>query len=132
MTRGRYDGSPKKHLVASVCGVAVFLGLLYVFQRSIFGSQNSGSSALEYGSKSLKRLGASYLGSDDDADSKQDESSSSIAQGDGEADIVPKSFPVSLCATLNSRHISLYFFMNTFFCFGSKLVLYDSAIIFHE
>ncbi|KHN00289.1 Putative methyltransferase PMT8 [Glycine soja] len=94
MTRGRYDGSPKKHLVASVCGVAVFLGLLYVFQRSIFGSQNSGSSALEYGSKSLKRLGASYLGSDDDADSKQDESSSSIAQGDGEADIVPKSFPV--------------------------------------
>ena len=99
MTRGRYDGSPKKPLVASVCGVAVFLGLLYVFQRSIFGSQNSGSSALEYGSKSLKRLGASYLGSDDDADSKQDESSSSIAQGDGEADIVPKSFPVSLCAS---------------------------------
>ena len=33
MTRGRSDGLQKKHLVASVCGVAIFLGFLYVNQN---------------------------------------------------------------------------------------------------
>jgi len=93
MSRGRSDGSQRKHLVASVCLVAIFLGCLYVFGGSIFGSQNSGSSALEYG-RSLKRLGSSYLGTDDDNDGNQDQSSASFKQGEGEADIVPKSFPV--------------------------------------
>jgi hypothetical protein len=98
MSRGRSDGSQKKRLVASVCAVALFLGFLYVFQGSIFGSQNSGSSTTAYG-KSLKRLGASYLGADDDADSKQQEESSSLAQTDAvESDIVPKSFPVRFCS----------------------------------
>jgi len=101
MSRGRSDGSQKKRLVASVCGVALFLGFLYVFQGSIFGGQNSGSSTAEYG-KSLKRLGASYLGADDDADNKQQDESSSLVQGDTLADdIVPKSFPVRFCASLN-------------------------------
>lgn len=91
MSRGRSDGSQKKRLVASLCAVAIFIGFLYVYQGSIFGSQSSGSPALEYGSKSLKRLGASYLGADEDAaDGKQDESSSSFAQGDGEGDIVDR------------------------------------------
>lgn len=99
MSRGRSDESSKKRLVASVCGVAVFLGFLYVFQGSIFGSQ-SGSPA-EYG-KSLKRLGASYLGADDDADSKQQEESTSLVQGDAVVDdIVPKSFPVRFRSSLN-------------------------------
>ncbi|KAE9592328.1 hypothetical protein Lal_00028322 [Lupinus albus] len=95
MLRGRSDGSQKKRLVASLCVVAIFLGFLYVYNGSIFGSQNTGSSALEYGSKSLKKLGASYLGADDDSDGKQDESSSSVVkQGDVEVDIVPKNYPV--------------------------------------
>lgn len=107
MSRGRSDESPKKRLVASVCGVAFFLGFLYVFQGSIFGSQNS--STIEYG-KSLKRLGASYLGADDDADSKQQDASTSLVQGDAVVeDIVPKSFPVR---------------------FRSSLKLYASSIIF--
>ncbi|CAK8570670.1 unnamed protein product [Lathyrus sativus] len=88
MSRGRSDESPKR-LVASVCGVVVFLGFVYVFQGSIFGSQNSSTS--EYG-RSLKRLGASYLGADDDAGSKQQEESTSLVQGDD--DFVPKNFPV--------------------------------------
>ncbi|KAF7837462.1 putative methyltransferase PMT3 [Senna tora] len=90
MSRGRSDGSQKKHLVASIFVVAIFLGFLYVY----YGSRNSGTSALEYGSKSLKRLGSSYLGTDDDANGKQDDSSSSFGQGDLDDDIVPKSFPV--------------------------------------
>ena len=53
MSRGS-DGSQKKRLVAAICVVAIFLGFLYVYGGSIFGSQNSGSSALEYG-RSLKR-----------------------------------------------------------------------------
>jgi len=117
MSRGRSDGSQKKRVVAYVCGVAIFLGFLYVYQGSIFGSQNASSSALEYGSKSLKRLGASYLGADDDSDSKHGDSSSRIGLGDGEDDILPKSFPVSFFSSLYSRHISLYFFMSTSFGF---------------
>lgn len=94
MSRGRPDGSQKKHLIASLCAVAIFLGFLFVY----YGSKNSGASALEYGSKSLKRLGSSYLGADDDNDAKQDESSG-FGQGDGVDDIVPKSFPVSFYAS---------------------------------
>ncbi|RDX84014.1 putative methyltransferase PMT8, partial [Mucuna pruriens] len=102
MTRGRPDGSQKKRLIASVCGVAIFFGFLYVYHGPIFGSQNGGSSALEYGSKSLKKLGATYLGADDDADS------SGFGLGD---DIVPKSFPVcddrhsELIPCLDRHHI---------------------------
>ncbi|KAK7279239.1 hypothetical protein RJT34_24285 [Clitoria ternatea] len=74
----------------------MFLGFLYVYRGSIFGSKNGGSSALEYGSKSLKRLGATYLGSEDEADGKQGESSSSLVLGEGEDAILPKSFPLRL------------------------------------
>ena len=105
MSRGRADGSQKKRLVASICVVAIFLGFLYVYGGSIFGSQNSGSSALEYGSRSLKRLGSSYLGADDDTDGKQDESSSNLGQGDGDNDIISKSFPVSCFVSLDVGRI---------------------------
>ena len=94
MSRARFDRSQKKHLVALVCVVAFFLGFLYVYNGSIFGSQNNGSFGLEYGSTSLKKLRASFLGADDDIDDKQDVFSSSLGQGDGEDDIVPKSFLV--------------------------------------
>jgi len=119
MSRGRSDGSQKKRVIAYACGVAIFIGFLYVYQGSIFGSQNVSSSALEYGSKSLKRLGASYLGTDDASDSKQEDSSPRIGQGDAEDDIVPKSFPVSVCASLYSSQISVYCFMDTPFWFSA-------------
>lgn len=88
--RGRADGSQRRRLLPSLCVVAIFLVFLYVYHGSIFGSQK----ALEYGSRSLRKLG---LTGDDDADlgSKLDESSSKFGQEDGEDDVIPKSFPVS-------------------------------------
>ncbi|PQQ18092.1 putative methyltransferase PMT3 [Prunus yedoensis var. nudiflora] len=53
-----------------------------------------GASALEYGSRSWRKLGSSYLGGDEDNDSKQDESSTKYGQEDGEEDVIVKSFPV--------------------------------------
>ncbi|KAF5738561.1 methyltransferase PMT3 [Tripterygium wilfordii] len=90
--RGRSDGGQKKRLITSVCVVALFLGFIYLYHGSIFGSSR-GASALEYGSRSLRKLGSSYLGGDDDADGKQDDSTK-FGQEDGEDDIIPKSFPV--------------------------------------
>ncbi|PIN06296.1 hypothetical protein CDL12_21152 [Handroanthus impetiginosus] len=80
MMRGRSDGAQKKRLLTSVCIVAVFLIFLYVF----FGSKNAGVSALEYGSRSLRKLGSSYL----------DESSVKLGLDDGEDGVILKSFPV--------------------------------------
>ncbi|GFP83372.1 probable methyltransferase pmt8 [Phtheirospermum japonicum] len=89
--RGRSDGAQKKRLLTSVGVVAVFLIFLYVY----FGSKNTGESALEYGSRSLRKLGSSYLGGDEDSDigHKQDESSIKFGLDD-EDGIIPKSFPV--------------------------------------
>lgn len=87
--RGRSEGPQKKRLLTALCVVAIFLVFLYVY----FGSQSRGESALEYG-RSLRKLGSSYLGGDDDNE-KQDESSSKFGFEDGEDGIVPKSFPVS-------------------------------------
>lgn len=84
--RGRSDGGQKKRLIIALCVVAIFLGFLYAYYGSIFGSSSRGAAALEYGSRSLRKLGSSYLGGDDDADGKQYE---------GEEDAVPKTFPVS-------------------------------------
>lgn len=114
MSRGRSDGSQKKRIVASICVLTVFIGLLYVYGGSIFGSQTSGSSALEYG-KSLRKLGSSYLGADDDNDDKQDDSSSGFGQVDEEDNIVPKSFPVSLFVSLDTRDIHSIFAFDIWF-----------------
>lgn len=91
--RGRSDGSQKKPWLTAV----FVLGVLFVFLYVYFGSQSSGESALEYGSRSLRKLGSSYLGGDEDTDlgNKQDESSTIFRLDDGEDGISPKSFPVS-------------------------------------
>lgn len=81
MTRGRADGSQKKRLVVSILLLAIIGVFLYVYSR------DSGASALEYGSKSLKKLGSSYWGGDEDADV-----SSNFVEG--EDDLVQKSIPV--------------------------------------
>lgn len=93
--RGRSDGSQKKRLITSVCLVALFLGFIYFYYGSIFGSQSRGAAALEYGSKSLRKLGSSYLGGGDESDGKPDDSTK-FGQEDGEEYTVPKSFPVRL------------------------------------
>ncbi|CAI0463957.1 unnamed protein product [Linum tenue] len=89
--RGRPDGAQKKRLITSVCVIAVFLGFIYFYYGSVFGSQGRGASALEYGSKSLRKLGSSYLGGDDESDK---EDGTKFGLEEGEDDSVPKSFPV--------------------------------------
>ncbi|XP_047333923.1 probable methyltransferase PMT3 [Impatiens glandulifera] len=86
MMRGRSDESQKKRLVASVCVVGAFFIFLYFY----FGSVNNGESALEFGSRSLRKLGSS-LGGDEET-----EISSSTKLGLDEEDdsTLPKSFPV--------------------------------------
>jgi len=88
--RGRSDEVQKKRLVTGAVIATIFLVFLYVYQGSLFGSENRGSAALEYGSKSLKRFGWSG-----DADADAEETSSKFTQEDEELDVVPKSFPVS-------------------------------------
>lgn len=91
--RGRSDEVQKKRLVTGLVCAALVLGFLYVYQGSIFGSQSSGASALEYGSKSLRKFG---WGGDEDAD----DTTSKFSLEDGDDGIVPKSFPVSLSMPL--------------------------------
>ncbi|KAI3756698.1 hypothetical protein L1987_56520 [Smallanthus sonchifolius] len=87
--RGRTDGSQKKRLFTTFVLVAAVLLFLYLY----FGSQSQGESALEYGSRSLRKLGSSYLGGDEESDlgNKQDDFKFGVDDDDG---IVPKSFPV--------------------------------------
>ncbi|KAE8714635.1 putative methyltransferase PMT8 [Hibiscus syriacus] len=99
--RGRSDGGQKKRLITSLVVVAIFLGFLYVYYGSIFGSSSNGASVLEYGSKSLRKFGSSYLGGDDEAVGKQYESSTKLGLEDGE-DVAPKTFPVC-----DDRHLEL-------------------------
>ncbi|XP_076924012.1 putative methyltransferase PMT3 [Bidens hawaiensis] len=87
--RGRQDGSQKKRLLTTLILVAAALLFLYLY----FVSENQGQSALEYGSRSLRKLGSSYLGGDEESDlgNKQDDFKFGLEDDDG---IVPKSFPV--------------------------------------
>lgn len=93
--RGRADGAKKKQLITSLCVIGVFLVFLFVYYGSSSGSGH-GASTMDYG-KTLRKLGSSYLGGDDDADAsgKQDESLTKFGQEEGDDDFVPKSFPVS-------------------------------------
>ncbi|XP_060186986.1 probable methyltransferase PMT3 [Lycium barbarum] len=89
MMRGRSDGAQKKRLWTFVGIGAVLVVFLYMY----FGSKSSGESALEYSSRSLRKLGSSYLGGDDNSDlsSRQDEK---FGLEDGDDGIIAKSFPV--------------------------------------
>ncbi|GFS31094.1 S-adenosyl-L-methionine-dependent methyltransferases superfamily protein [Actinidia rufa] len=121
--RGRSDGGQTKRLITSVCVVALFLIFLYVY----FGSQSHGESALEYGSRSLRKLGSSYLGGDDEADlgGKQDESSTKFGLEDGENGIIPKSFPVC-----DARHSELIPCLDRNLIYQMRLKL-DLALMEH-
>ncbi|KAL5725185.1 hypothetical protein ACHQM5_008356 [Ranunculus cassubicifolius] len=88
MTRGRADGDQKKRLITFLCIVSVFVGFLY-FYGSSFGSQ------VHSGASSLRKLGSSYLGGDDNSDSdSKDETEAKLALDDGDDTTLPKSYPV--------------------------------------
>ncbi|KAF3796352.1 putative methyltransferase [Nymphaea thermarum] len=97
MMRGRPDGAQRKSLVTSLCVMAVFLCFLFVYYGSSFRSgRDHATTALEYG-RSLRKLGSSYFGGDEDADSGdrvRTEDESRPGTDDGGIDFVPKSFPV--------------------------------------
>lgn len=88
--RGRTDGTHRKRIIAYLCAGAASIIFLYV----CFGSRSrSAESAIEYGSRSLRKIGSSYLGGDDEPDKLFDSSSKSSTLSEGEFP-VPKSFPV--------------------------------------
>ncbi|KAH9602314.1 hypothetical protein KSS87_010896 [Heliosperma pusillum] len=84
--RGRSEDVQKKRLITGLVVAAFFFGFLYVYQGPIFGSESSSASALEYGSKSLRKFG---WGGDDEADD-----SPNFTQEDAKDGLVLKSFPV--------------------------------------
>ncbi|KAL8162785.1 hypothetical protein V2J09_014274 [Rumex salicifolius] len=83
--RGRSDGVQKNRLLTVLLVAAIFFGFVYVYRGSLFGSESKGAAALEYGSKSLRKLG---FGGD------EDEESTKFEMEDGDDGIIPKSFPV--------------------------------------
>uniref|UniRef100_A0A6N2KXJ2 Methyltransferase n=1 Tax=Salix viminalis TaxID=40686 RepID=A0A6N2KXJ2_SALVM len=83
MSRGRNDGDLKKRLITWIVVIAIICGCLYIYSR------NNGTSALEYGSKSLRKLGSSYLGGEDDGDEASNKSGE-----DPQDDAMLKSIPV--------------------------------------
>ena len=112
--RGRSDPAQKKRTITILCVLALFLVFLYAYYGSIFGSQSHGASALEYG-RSLRKLGSSYLGGDDETDGKLDETLTKYGQEDGDDDITVKSFPVSLHALIWIPAPSAPFFLQALF-----------------
>lgn len=82
--KGRNDDSQKKPLITVLFATAIFLGFLYLYNGSIFGSSRHGAS-------SLRILGSSYLGGDEDSDGKQDDAVDIYSSDDG---VITKSFPV--------------------------------------
>ncbi|KAM1216416.1 hypothetical protein ACFX2I_012658 [Malus domestica] len=107
MMRERSDPAQKKCIITSLCIVAILLGFLYVYYGSLFSSQSHGASALEYGSRSLRKLGSSCLGEDEDNNKKQDESSTKYGQENGEDDVTLKNLLMEHyerhCPTLERR-----------------------------
>ncbi|KAJ6938562.1 methyltransferase PMT8 [Populus alba x Populus x berolinensis] len=83
MSRGRGEGDLKKRLVTWIVVIAIICGCLYIYSR------NSGTSALEYGSKSLRKLGSSYLGGEDDGDGASNKPGEDLQD-----DVMLKSIPV--------------------------------------
>ncbi|KAJ7972636.1 S-adenosyl-L-methionine-dependent methyltransferases superfamily protein [Quillaja saponaria] len=112
MSRGRTDGNQKKRLVTTVLVLVIFCGAYYIYSRK------SGSSALEYGSKSLKQIG-SYWGGDEDG-----ESSSKLGEG-GDDDVILKSIPVC-----DDRHSELIPCLDRHLIYQTRLKL-DLSLMEH-
>ncbi|KAI3892590.1 hypothetical protein MKX03_036940 [Papaver bracteatum] len=86
--RGRTDEVQKRRLITSLCLGGIVVCFVFVYYGSFFGSR------VQRGTSTLRRLGSPYLGGNEDADSKQNESSTALVQEDGDIDIALKSFPV--------------------------------------
>ncbi|OMP03059.1 putative S-adenosyl-L-methionine-dependent methyltransferase protein [Corchorus capsularis] len=115
MSRGRADPNPqKKRLITWIVVLVICCGCFYAYTR------NNGSSALEYGSKSLRKFGSSYWrGDDDTADS------STKLDEDVDDGVILKSFPVC-----DDRHSELIPCLDRNFIYQTRLKL-DLAVMEH-
>ncbi|KAI3984823.1 hypothetical protein MKX01_039440 [Papaver californicum] len=86
--RGRTNEVQKRRLITSLCLVGIVVCFVFVYYGTFFVSR------VQRGTSTLRRLGSPYLGGNEEADSKQNESSTALVQEDGESDIALKSFPV--------------------------------------
>lgn len=82
--RARSDEHQKQRFLTWVLLLVIICGVLYLC------SQNHGSSAMEYGSKSLRKFGSSYWIGDDDTDVSPRKLHRNVNDG-----VILKSFPVS-------------------------------------
>lgn len=114
MTRGRADANPKKRLVTWIVVLVICCGCFYAYTRS------HGSSALEYGSKSLRKFGSSYWRGDEDA-----ADSSTKVDEDGDPGVLLKSFPVC-----DDRHSELIPCLDRNLIYQSRLKL-DLSVMEH-
>lgn len=114
MTRGRADANPKKRLVSWIVILAIICGCFYAYTRS------QGSSALEYGSKSLRKFGSSYWRGDEDTSD-----SSAKLDEDGDGGIILKSFPVC-----DDRHSELIPCLDRNLIYQTRLKL-DLSVMEH-
>ncbi|KAK0581862.1 hypothetical protein LWI29_018892 [Acer saccharum] len=112
--RGRSDENKKRRLVTWVVVLVILGSGLYLY------SQNHGSSAIEYGSKSLRKFGSSYWGGDDDADDSSTRSGNYADDG-----VILKSFPVC-----DDRHIELIPCLDRHLIYQSRLKL-DLSLMEH-
>ncbi|KAE8660412.1 putative methyltransferase PMT8 [Hibiscus syriacus] len=84
MTRVRADVNPKNRLITWIIVLVFCCGCFYAYTRS------RSSSAVEYGSKSLRKFGSSYWSGEDDTNAD----SSTRIEEDADDGFIPKSFPV--------------------------------------
>uniref|UniRef100_A0A1D1ZBZ3 Methyltransferase n=1 Tax=Anthurium amnicola TaxID=1678845 RepID=A0A1D1ZBZ3_9ARAE len=90
--RGRTDGKQSKRVVITFCTAVLFLGFLFLYKNGFFGPrENNGSSAFEYGTKSIRSFG---WGRDETSESVGEQEVSVFMQEEGEGNIIPKSYPV--------------------------------------
>ncbi|PIA45413.1 hypothetical protein AQUCO_01700746v1 [Aquilegia coerulea] len=89
MTKGKADKFKRTRLVSALCAVTAGLVFLFVYYGSSVGTQ------VHRGTSTLRRIGSSYLGGDEDDDlgNKQDDSPFRFGQEDKE-NFLPKSYPV--------------------------------------
>ncbi|KAB2599844.1 methyltransferase PMT3 [Pyrus ussuriensis x Pyrus communis] len=90
-----------------------------------FSSQSYGASSLKYDSRSLRKLGSSCLGEDEDNNKKQDESSTKSGQENGEDNVTLKSFPVC-----DDRHLELIPYLDKNLIYQMRLK-FDLSLIEH-
>lgn len=92
--RGRTDNSKRRHLIISLFAIVLVIGFLYYWGSSLGSGGHTASSALEYGSRTLRSFRWNFDENNETGDQQDD---SSLFSLQGENTLAPKSFPVGYC-----------------------------------